>query len=120
VVDDEPIVRALAQVILEHHGYSVLQAADGREAVDLFRDNEARIVAVLLDMTMPVMGGKEAYRQIREIRTDVPVIVSTGYSELVVIEQFGAGAAIGFVQKPYTAAKLGETIRTAIEHPQNL
>jgi len=50
----------------------------------------------------------------------VPVIVSTGYTELVAIEQFGAGAAIGFVQKPYTVAKLVEKIQAAIEHSQSL
>jgi PAS domain S-box-containing protein len=120
VVDDEPAVRKLAQVILEQRGYSVLAAADGQEGVELFRGNAAEIVAVLLDMTMPVMSGKEAFRLIREIRPDVPVIVSTGYSELVAIEQFGSGAAIGFVQKPYTVMKLGDSIRAAIEQPQNL
>ncbi len=120
VVDDEPAVRRLAQMILEQRGYSVLVAGDGREAVNLFRDNAPKIVAVLLDMTMPVMSGKEAFRLIREIRPDVPVIVSTGYSELVAIEQFGAGAAVGFIQKPYTVTRLSEKIKTAIEHPQNL
>jgi FixJ family two-component response regulator len=98
----------------------VLVAADGLEGVDLFRANAGKIVAVLLDMTMPVMSGKEAFRQMREIRPDVPVIVSTGYSELVAIEQFGTGAAMGFVQKPYTVTKLGEKIRAAIEHPRNV
>jgi two-component system cell cycle sensor histidine kinase/response regulator CckA len=115
VVDDEPAVRKLAQLILEQRGYSVLNAADGREAVDSFRDNANQIVAVLLDMTMPVMSGKEAFRQIRDIRPDVPVIVSTGYSESVAIEQFGTDAAIAFIQKPYTVTKLGEKIRAAIE-----
>jgi PAS domain S-box-containing protein len=118
VVDDEPAVRKLAQMILEQRGYSVLTASDGRQGVDLFRDNADKIAAVLLDMTMPVMSGKEAFRQIREIRPDVPVVISTGYSELVAIEQFGAGATIGFVQKPYTVSKLNEKIKAAIEHPQ--
>jgi len=120
VVDDESAVRKLARVILEQQGYTVLVAADGRQGVDLFRDNAAGIVAVLLDMTMPIMSGKEAFRLIREIRPDVPVIVSTGYTELVAIEQFGPGAAIGFVQKPYTVAKLVEKIKAAIEHSQSL
>jgi PAS domain S-box-containing protein len=119
VVDDEPALRKLAQVILEQRGYSVLVAADGQEGVDLFRANAGKIVAVLLDMTMPVMSGKEAFRQIREIQPDVPIVISTGYSELVAIEQFGTGTAIDFVQKPYTVAKLGEKIKAAIEHPRN-
>jgi PAS domain S-box-containing protein len=118
VVDDEPAVRKLAQMILEQRGYSVLVAADGREGVELFRANAAGIVAVLLDMTMPVMSGKEAFRLIREIRPEMPVVISTGYSELVAIGQFGAGAAIGFIQKPYTVTKLTEKIKSAIERPQ--
>jgi len=113
VVDDEPAVRTLAQLILEQSGYTVLVAEDGREAVELFRRNAGAICAVLLDMTMPVMSGGEAFRLIREIRPDVPIVVSTGYSAETTRELFAAGTVVAFVQKPYTAARLVERIRTA-------
>jgi CheY-like chemotaxis protein len=115
VVDDEEVVRRLAKAMLEHCGYAVLAAGDGREAVDIFREHASDITAVLLDMTMPVMGGEEALQQIRNIRPNVPIIISSGYSELVAREHFAPSAVTGFIQKPYTVAKLAEQIRTILQ-----
>jgi PAS domain S-box-containing protein len=114
VVDDEPLLRTLAEVILKKSGYSVLAAKNGREAVEIFRRNAPQIAAVLLDMTMPVMGGREALRLIREIQPGMPIIVSSGYSEVLAREEF-AGETAGFIQKPYSADKLVESIQEAIE-----
>ncbi len=113
--EDEAVVRTLTKLVLEGSGYKVLVAKDGREAVDMFRENASEIVIVLLDMTMPVMGGKEAFRRIREIRPDVPVIVLTGYSEDIAREDLGAGVSAGFIQKPYTADRLVAEIRASLE-----
>ena len=115
VVDDEEVVRRLAKAMLEHCGYAVLAAGDGREAVDIFRENASDITAVLLDMTMPVMDGQEALQQIRNIRPNVPIIISSGYSEFVAREHFVPSAVTGFIQKPYTVAKLAEQIRTILQ-----
>jgi two-component system, cell cycle sensor histidine kinase and response regulator CckA len=112
VVDDEPGLRALAKIILEKCGYTVLIASDGKEAVEIFRQQSDSITAILLDMTMPVMNGEEAFHLLRAIRADVPIVISTGYNEGATRELFGAGAIVGFVQKPYTAARLAERIRT--------
>jgi PAS domain S-box-containing protein len=114
VVDDEPALRKLAGVILEGSGYSVLVAKDGREAVDIFRRNAPTITAVLLDMTMPIMGGREAFDLIRGIRPDVPIIISSGYTETFAREELDHDAVAGFVQKPYTAAKLIRSIQEAL------
>jgi two-component system, chemotaxis family, CheB/CheR fusion protein len=112
VVDDEPALRIMAQTILEHSGFKILLAANGRDAIEVFRQNAGTITAILLDMTMPVMGGEEAFHLIREIRADVPIVVATGYSETATRDLFAAGTAVSFVQKPYTAARLIETMRT--------
>ena len=114
VVDDEPGLRNLAGMILQQSGYSVLVAKDGREAVETFRANEAQIAAILLDMTMPVMSGEEAFRLIREIQPRVPVIVSSGYNETFALEELGPDIVAGFIQKPYTASKLIESIENAL------
>lgn len=116
VVDDDPILRQLAGMILEESGYSVLFAEDGHEAVEIFRQNAPKISAVLLDITMPVMGGHEAFRLIREIRPGVPVIMSSGYSEVTTREELGRDAIAGFIQKPWIAAKLVEGIQEALQH----
>jgi CheY-like chemotaxis protein len=113
-VDDEPLLRKLAEAILTKSGYSVLPAKDGREAVEMFRQNTPQIAAVLLDMTMPVMGGREALRLIRELQPGMPIIVSSGYSEVLAREEF-ADETAGFIQKPYSADKLVESIQEAIE-----
>jgi len=115
VVDDEVGLREIAVAILEHAGYEVLIAGDGREAVEVFRANADSVSAVLLDMTMPVMNGAEAFALIRAIRPEVPIVVSTGYSEVATRQLFNKGATVGFVQKPYTAERLCERIRTASE-----
>jgi PAS domain S-box-containing protein len=114
VVDDEPALRSLAKAILERNGYQVLLAKDGREAVETFRRNADTITAILLDITMPVMDGKEAFYLIRGIRADVPILVTTGYSESTTMELFEAGAVVEFVQKPYSAARLCERIRATL------
>jgi PAS domain S-box-containing protein len=116
VVDDEPAVREMAKVILENSGYTVLAAKDGREAVEIFRRDAGKIGVVLLDMTMPVMGGDEAFRLIREIQPGVPIVMSSGYSELAAREELGRDAIAGFIQKPYTAARLVASIQEALEH----
>jgi CheY-like chemotaxis protein len=108
----------MAQVILEHSGYKVLAAKDGREAVEVFGQHADAITVILLDMTMPVMSGEEAFRLIRKIRADVPIVVSTGYSEGATRELFECGTVVEFVQKPYTAARLCERIRTASQTVQ--
>jgi PAS domain S-box-containing protein len=116
VVDDDPSVSRIAGVILEKSGYSVLVAKDGREAVEIFRQNTPKIAAVLLDITMPVMGGHEAFRLIRQIQPAVPIIMTSGYSEVLAREKLGGDAVVGFLQKPYIAAKLVESIKEALQH----
>jgi PAS domain S-box-containing protein len=115
VVDDEPALRKMATMILEKSGYSVLAAGDGREAVEIFRQNASGITAVLMDMTMPVMGGLEAFKLIREIQPGVPIIMSSGYNEVFARQELGQDAVAGFVQKPYTAAKLVAGIQEALQ-----
>jgi CheY-like chemotaxis protein len=118
VVDDQPELRRLAKQILERFGYTVLLAGDGQEAVDLFRQHSDVVTAILLDMTMPVMSGAEAFGLLRAIRADVPIVVSTGFGEESTRELLGANTVVGFVQKPYTAARLCERIRTTTKVAQ--
>jgi len=115
IVDDEETVRALASQMLERMGFRVLAAADGHEAVDLLRVNTAAIDLVLLDMTMPVMGGEEALKLLLAIRPDAPVIGSSGYSETVAKERFGGRGLAAFLQKPYSARALAECVKQVLD-----
>ncbi len=114
VVDDEPVVLKMAESTLRRYGYKVLVAANGREAVDLFRPCPEEIGLVLLDMTMPVLSGEETLRELRAIRPQVRVIVSSGYNEIEALRRFGDGVA-GFLQKPYRAATLAEKVKLGLE-----
>jgi two-component system, cell cycle sensor histidine kinase and response regulator CckA len=110
VVDDEEVVRKAAEGMLRSRGYEVVVAATGREAVDTFRRLEGRFALVLLDMTMPGMNGEEVFQLIKEIRSDVPVFISSGHSEQEANRRFGGLGVAGFIQKPYTVKALTEKI----------
>ncbi len=114
VVDDEPLVRGVASSMLEMLGYRVLTAGNGREGLEVFRAQKDEIVCVILDLTMPEMGGEEAFRELHHQRSDVRVVLSSGFNEQDVSQRFvGAGLA-GFIQKPYTVAKLRETLKLVL------
>jgi PAS domain S-box-containing protein len=109
VVDDEDLVRTTARIALTQAGYRVVTARDGEEAVRIFHSQPDEIDLVLLDMTMPVMGGEEALRRIAELRPDVAVLASSGYDETEAQQRFGSRIA-GFLQKPYTGGHLTGTV----------
>jgi PAS domain S-box-containing protein len=113
VVDDEHSVRGLAQRVLERQGWLVLAAENGQAAVEMVRSHP-EIRAVLLDLAMPVMSGDAAAKLIRELRRDLPLILSSGYSESEARDRFGTSAVTSFLQKPYSprrlAAKIGEVL----------
>jgi CheY-like chemotaxis protein len=115
VVDDEETVRNLAGKALRSAGFSVLLANEGREALELYREHQQKIVAVLLDLTMPGMGGEEAFRELRRIRADVAVVLSSGYNEQEVTNRFAGQGLAAFIQKPYRVGDLLAKLRTVIE-----
>jgi two-component system cell cycle sensor histidine kinase/response regulator CckA len=99
--------------LLETAGFEVIGAADGVEAVDYYREHAQEISCVLLDLTMPRMGGEEAFEELRKIRDDVRVVVSSGFSEQEVAGRFANGGVFGFVQKPYKFDKLVAEVEAA-------
>ena len=109
-VDDEEVVRDVGKKMLEKVGFTVLPAADGYEAVGLFRERANEIDCVLLDLSMPGMDGSEVFNKLREIREDVPVIIATGFSEEQVEKQFAGKGRVGIIQKPYQLASLAEKL----------
>jgi two-component system, cell cycle sensor histidine kinase and response regulator CckA len=114
VADDEAFVRGAAKSALERQGYRVLLAENGRRAVDLLRGH-AEVGLVLLDLTMPVLGGEEALRELRRVRPQVKIVLSSGFNEAEAIQRFAGQRLSGFIQKPYTAAQLAEKIKTVLE-----
>ena len=114
VVDDEELVRNMAKFTLERCGYSVELALDGKDAIHAFSARPNDFAAILLDLTMPVMNGEEALRHIRQIRPNVPVVLSSGFSEVEALERFKKTGLACFLQKPYTASALARRIKQAV------
>lgn len=114
VVDDEAEVLNVAKIMLEHHGFHVLTATDGREAIKLFQKHVRDIVCVLLDMTMPHMDGEETCHELFRIRKDVRVIIASGYSEQEIAKRFTDHQLAGFIEKPYEATTLMAKLRDAL------
>jgi PAS domain S-box-containing protein len=112
VVDDDPAVCSVARRALARHGFRVLEARDGARALEVFRERQPEISAVLLDLTMPEMGGDEVLRELRSLDPQVRVVLSSGFSESDVASQLGAdSASAGFLQKPYEVRTLVETFQ---------
>ena len=115
VVDDERLIRDLARRVLNRAGFEVVTAENGHVAVETFKNRHADITAVLLDMTMPRMNGKETLIELRRIRPNIPVVLSSGHNEEETRLGSGMAQATGFVKKPYSPQDLVEAMRTAIE-----
>lgn len=115
VVDDEDIVRKTAQTCLEKYGYSVITANNGQEAVERFREIGPEIGLVILDLTMPLMGGEETLRQLRAAGARMPVVLSSGYTEADARKRFAEDGLAGFLQKPYSAARLIDKLESVLK-----
>ncbi len=120
VVDDDDGVRELLDATLRRAGLSVLLARDGREGVDLFRRHADEIRVVVLDRTMPDIGGEDAFDEIRRIRSDVRIMLISGYSEERAAWHFIDKGLDAFLHKPFEPRVLLERIRRIIECDQRL
>jgi|SRR5579871_426896 len=114
VIDDERVVREAAKQSLERNGYNVLVAHEGVAAIDIVRRYPGKIDLAVLDLSMPGMSGAETLPELRKIRPDVKVLVSSGYSEAEAMALFRGQKVSGFVQKPFTSAVLAEKVNAAM------
>ena len=119
-MDDESTVLALARDILEMHGYRVLTARNGEEALRVFRNHPGKIDLVLLDLTMPVMGGRDCFRYLKQIDPRVRVLISSGFSAEGTATELMDEGALAYVQKPYDVDALARIVRQAIEQDPRL
>jgi PAS domain S-box-containing protein len=122
LVDDEETVRGIGAEMLKELGFSTITANDGREAVAIFKETPD-IAFVILDLTMPHMDGEQCFRELRQLKPNVKVIMSSGYNEQEVTQKFVGKGLAGFIQKPYKLSVLKEAIQkidTLITQPQEL
>jgi two-component system, cell cycle sensor histidine kinase and response regulator CckA len=110
LADDEEIVRGIGAELLRELGFTAITANDGREALELFKVT-TDIAFVVLDLTMPHMDGEQCFRELKQLKPDVKVIISSGYNEQEVTQKFVGKGLAGFIQKPYRLAILREVVR---------
>ncbi len=115
VVDDEDHVRNVTEMMLTQFGLNVLGASDGVEAVDVIREQGDSIDLVIMDLTMPRMGGEEAFHEMRVIRPNLKVVMTSGYNEMDSSSGLGKQDVFEFLQKPFDLENLISTVRRAVE-----
>ncbi len=106
VVDDDLRVRNVAKSFVEKMNFDVITAEDGKEGLEVFSKQHGNLVAVLLDMTMPIMGGVDAMAGMREVDARVPIIIVSGYSEIEAGALIRGDRPDAFLQKPFKAKAL--------------
>jgi len=115
IVDDEDFVTLLAQRVLTDEGYRVATARDGFQALDIYKKLQNEIELVILDFTMPIMDGAEVFNELRMINPQVPVVLSSGFTEQDKLKWMLAKGLRGFIPKPYTQQKLLLQVRSTLD-----
>ena len=114
IVEDEELVRTMSKKLVESLGYRVITANDGLEGVDIYKQNHSEIDAVLLDMKMPRMGGKEAFIEMQKINPDIKVLLSTGYGNNEEAQDLIDLGVKDLLTKPYQIDDLSDMLSEII------
>ncbi len=117
VIDDEEPVREAVTDILDLERLPVLTAADGHAGIDLYRQHQADIGLILLDLSMPGLNGEETFHELRQINPRAYVLLSSGYSQDEVAARFIGQSDVGFIQKPYDAEQLVREVKRYLTQP---
>jgi PAS domain S-box-containing protein len=116
VAEDDEVIRNLTRRILTKAGYSILEAKDGIEAIELFRGHVDKINLLLLDLMMPRKGGREVYQTVQQIRPGIPAIFASGFSKETLEMNLNENPNTALIQKPFRREKLLQTIREVLDH----
>jgi CheY-like chemotaxis protein len=116
LVDDEETVRGIGSAMLKELGFTPITAEDGLEGIRIFKENPD-LAFVILDLTMPHLDGEQCFRELRQIKPDVKVIMTSGYNEYEVTQKFVGKGLAGFMQKPYKISELKKMI-TSLQLPK--
>lgn len=114
LIDDEELIRITAKGFLESLGYSVLTEKNGEDGLKTFIEKRGEIKLIILDMLMPVMGGREAFIRLREIDPEIPILVASGFvkeEQMFLLKEQGFA---GFLQKPFRIEELAEKVHKAL------
>ncbi|MBW1677410.1 MAG: response regulator, partial [Deltaproteobacteria bacterium] len=117
IVEDEDAVRKMAIKFLKKYGYRVLEAANGKEAIEIFRQFHGTIHLLITDVIMPGMNGKELAERLLAERPDMKVLFMSGYTQNIIMQKGIMPADIHYIQKPFSFEGLAKKVRETIEEP---
>ena len=106
VIDDEKLMRDIAGSILSKCGYNIIFAENGQVGIDVFKKHQKEVKAVLLDMNMPVKSGLDTFQELREIDSNIKIIMSSGFEKDERMQKVIDLGVNDFIQKPYTIKNL--------------
>ena len=111
--DDDKICLDVSVQMLQRLGYAVLEAKDGQEAVEVYKNNKDRVDLVILDMRMPHNGGN-TFEQLKNINSDLKIMLISGYTEDSIIRELEKQGCNGFLQKPFDLMVLSKKIKNIL------
>jgi PAS domain S-box-containing protein len=114
LAEDETAVRGALKGVLEEFGYKVLEACDGKDAIEKFNDNKEKINLLIFDVVMPVMSGKEAYDEIKKINPQMKVIFTSGHTSKIIYSK-GVPEDVNFIAKPVMPQSLVVKVREVLD-----
>lgn len=115
LVEDEEQIKPIAVTFLEMLGFTVIEAANGREALALYQKNAAAITMVVTDMGMPVMDGYELVRELKNLNPTLPIIISSGFGDAEVASRIASTDIAGIISKPYNFDQLRELMKSVAD-----
>jgi two-component system cell cycle sensor histidine kinase/response regulator CckA len=115
MIDDDVSVCEIAKDMLSNLGYTVVDVHDGKAGVEFYRTRRASIDLILMNMNMPLMGGRETFRQLKSINPEVPILIVTGHGRSVLDEAPWASEISGYLQKPFELEDLATKVRTVLD-----
>jgi DNA-binding NtrC family response regulator len=115
LVEDENQIRLIAKTLLTMFGFTVIEASNGKEALELYKKNTADIKLVFTDMGMPVMNGYEMFAELKKLNPMLPIIISSGFGDNDVTSHIPQNEIAGLISKPYNPDQLREVLRSVVE-----
>ena len=115
LAEDDAEVRNLMKIALKEHGYKVIEAVDGGDAINKFKENKDMIQLLILDVIMPIKNGKEAYDAIKKMKPDMKAVFMSGYCKDIIKATHIIEEGLTFISKPVSPMELLRKVRDILD-----